>query len=883
MKTPLFSSVFPGAAAWLACAMGLTLVSPAMAQGFQASDLAILGEPFRVTLPQGDYDVAWGDGVTSTVSNGLGLHRYRKPGVAMISVKPQGSPKAGALTWDYAAMVKASDPRFFLEKSGGKFAKGPAASIPAIRLEKQPLTIPETKIQADSFSIEAWVRVDALTGEQVIAQSGNAETGGFRFLLAGGDLTLALTGSGKVSAPVADRVAAGAWHHVAVLYDRVPLFPRSNRLWFFVDGQLAGEGSIDAADAGAISASGLQLGGGDFQGELAAVAVYDKLLFPVAIWDRVRFLAEPNQWPVTVAPPGASGVRVAEPQITKTVPVPLDSDPQADNGPALRDAVKAAEPGTRLRLVDKVTGQGGGRFFIRSGLGEPHWASILVEGKTDFELDGNGSTIIFSDSVARYVLVKDGKRVAIRNLSFDLDPSYARVGMCAKLLEINRETGWVKAQLINGRDGSPDPVIPRRASYWRWRPHRPDNFRINDKAEEFRADRYAEAPKPDGSGRPGVIAFRMKTPASDKFWDKLQEYADGDNLYIINNGDFRSNAVSLMESEDTTFERVNFYATLGMVFLSSDIKRTRVASCVIGIPPGMTVQDRPLAAGADGYHFHETQGDIIFENNEVALTDDDPISMKDGLWSGIKRVTDYQLDVRKKGISKGDPVEILGGEYLPTGFRAAVTKVEGTIVTLDRRLPQQLEEGAVLVNRLHCTRNWILRGNYFHDYYGRVMLYTDFGTVIGNRVHDSLYHLGLSTAYFEVAGISASVVTHRNLFVNTNADTSNWGGNSKKVVFQNITFSANSFLGKGLDLAQVGNGLIVRNGFYRSKPGNDRGMISITGSRGVQVIGNLQFIPGNPAFTLANRNNQNLVELGNRAFPGPTPTPPATPAPTPAF
>ena len=80
--------------------------------------------------------------------------------------------------------------------------------------------------------------------------------------------------------------------------------------------------------------------------------------------------------------------------------------------------------------------------------------------------------------------------------------------------------------------------------------------------------------------------------------------------------------------------------------------------------------------------------------------------------------------------------------------------------TLDKPLPAEVKAGSVLMNRSRNTNNWILRDNDLHDYYGRVMLYTDHGTATGNRVHQSLFHLGNSTAYFETAGACRNVITH---------------------------------------------------------------------------------------------------------------------------
>ncbi|GAT33041.1 concanavalin A-like lectin/glucanases superfamily protein [Terrimicrobium sacchariphilum] len=822
--------------------------------------------PFQLRLPKGTYQINWGDGTNIvTDSQGYVSHVYRQAGSVTVEVSVTAGGISKPYPWSYDAMIIAAKPLVFLSTPGGDAISGPADNLPrALPLQGEARDVAvESREGTNELSADLWVRLDSLEGRQVLVAS-REEAGGFALAYEGAALSFSIVGAGVVSFPVGERIAAGKWHHVAVVYDAVPLFPFANTVRVYVDGQLAGDGRIAARHSGPLKFSGIRLGGEGVQGAMSGFALYDKVLFPLSIWDRYSALASPNKWNVSVAFPGSSRVTVVEPKILKTIDVPLDPDPAADNGPAIRSAVTAAQPGTRLRLVDATTGKPGTRFSVKSLIAGNKWAAILIEGKQDLELNGGGATLVFSQAMARYLYILKSARIAVRDLSFDIDPTYARPGLYAKILDLNRETGVVTAQLVNGRDGSPDPIIPSRASYWRWRPHDPVTLRHSEKGPAFRSDIYAEKPVPDGSGRPGVIVFKAKKKPEDKFWDELKQYVEGDNFYMINNGDFSSNAVSLDFSEDVVFERVNYYATLGMVFLSSDIRRVRVAHCVIGIPPGMTAEDRPLSAGADGYHFHLTQGDIVFENNEVTLTDDDPISIKDSMWGKLKRLDNYTLDVGAKGFTKGDPVELLTPEYESAGYKATVVRADGTKLTLSVALPATIVPGSVLMNRSHHTKNWILRGNYFHDYYGRIMLYTDYGTVVGNRVHDSLYHLGISNAYFEVAGVSRNVVTHRNLFDSTNADTANWGGNATVTVFNQITYSANSFVGGRLLLDQVSGGAMIRNAFYRKEQSPRGSSIQIKGSRNVVVSDNLQFGPGADQFLLKSDNNTNLIETRNR-------------------
>lgn len=832
-----------GASLWFAV-LGL----PALAEeggGFSGPDLAITGRPYVLTVPPGGCLVDWGDLATESVSGGTATHVYRQPGVISISVKKGDL----ALVQDAAALIKAARPAWSQPASAPFTLKGEAQSLGAV-----------LKTPADSFSIALRVKADGGSGNRTLFSSGGGN--GATLGLKDGALTFKLGDETVASEALGDRWSEKAWHHIAVTYDRVPLFRKSNQVRFYLDGVPAGLAGFDAADSGAVTATASTVGGAGFKGVVDALAVYDTLLFPLAISDQAAALAGNPKLAVTVATPAAEAVEVKEPVITATVKLSLDPNPAADNGPALRKALAELPAGSRLQLTGP-DGQSGGHFHVRSLKAAPEWAGLILQKKTDVELDGNGSTLVFADNMARYLLMKDCTRVSVRNLSFDIDPAYARVGMYAKIVSADPASGEVKAQVVNG-DGKAVKDLPKRASYWRWRPHDPVTLRLAKTGigPYFQSGTYARKPEADPAG-PGMINFKLKVPATDKLWKEIAEYQKGDNFYMINNGDFSSNAVSLDDSSHITFDRVNYHAVLGMVFLSSAIDHLHIVRCKIGLPPGMTAADRPLSAGADGYHFHLTRGSILFEENEVALTDDDPVSIKDDIWTTLKRVDDRRLDYGGKSIRAGFPVELFGPDYVPTGYQAKVVQVDGTVLTLDRDLPADIPAKAVLVNRDHHTRDWILRNNYLHDYYGRVMIYADHGTVTGNRVHNSYYHLGISDASFERAGITSDVITHRNLFEGTYADTSKWGGDGSVPGFHGITYSANSFLGRDLKLNSADGALVARNWFWRDKA-EQSPPVSLSNSPRTVLAGNVDVVASSTGFRVKVEKSPETKEMGNR-------------------
>ena len=221
-----------------------------------------------------------------------------------------------------------------------------------------------------------------------------------------------------------------------------------------------------------------------------------------------------------------------------------------------------------------------------------------------------------------------------------------------------------------------------------------------------------------------------------------------------------------------------------------------MTNCKIGPPPGLTAADRPLAAGADGYHFHDTQGCVLFENNEIALTDDDPISIKDGVWRDIKAAGPDRLSCM---------------EPVPAMNSFSIAGISVRSIFMPRLLRSDWGDCPVgsepaceparefhWPGRLHPNDNWIIKDSYLHDYYGRLLLCAPHGLITGNEIHDSYAHLGANDATFDSAGHSFPGLRVNNLFVNTEC--------------------GHRHLGVGFDLFRLSRCRFCRQQFYRPRP-----------------------------------------------------------------
>jgi hypothetical protein len=437
------------------------------------------------------------------------------------------------------------------------------------------------------------------------------------------------------------------------------------------------------------------------------------------------------------------------------------------------------------------------------------------------------------------------------------------VAVYARLLRVDEATGAIAFQFVRGMSLLPDRDVPRDIGMWRWRPQDPHTFRLTEGPYFKTGEAFENAPARDACD-PSIMTATVPLPNHRKLLGELAAYRRGANLFLINDANFANKEVGIWHCQNVTFDGISFYASLGMVFLSSDLDHLRINGCRIGLPPGLTVADRPLAAASDGYHFHETQGFILFENNEIALTDDDPISMKDGVWRDVRATGKTTLRTGP-GFAAGDTIQLYRCDFSPLAVMKVAASENG-LTTVDRPLPADLPEKFLAQNTREHTDNWIIRNNDLHDYYGRLMLYTPHGIVEGNSVENSYVHIGASCAGFDNAGIASDIVVRDNLFLDTTADTSIWGADSRQPVFKNVVFVNNSFIRQPLRLNNTGEALIVEN-YFESMPEKDKAATAIEYFRSQDATIEDNWQAGAPEFGLNPGKSTMKAGSDNHAIP----------------
>lgn len=845
-------------------------------------------------LAAGVWTINWGDGqkTRTPASDRTVSHIYDESGVYPVGVTFAGMA-GGAVTVrpDYPGLVRAESPLLYLGfddvkaaeavyAERGEFARVSSAN-PALGVAlgfdgKSYLDLPGQKMTAgDFFGLEFWLKAEGAEGRQAVFSGGGNAPGNVQVYVEKGALCFELSGSGVKSVPMREALTDGGWHQFGVSYERSRYYKEDNVVRFYRDGLLFGEQSYAAQQSRAVDYTGATIGarrgrGGDgdgfFKGCLDEVVLHRLGIFPGGFLAR-RKAADAGgcSWPVAVGTDGAEAFTVDEPVVAQEVLVPLDPDPEADSLPVLQAAVNKAAPGTRLKIINAKTGRSGGLFQLRSH--DVKWRLLTIANKTDLEIDGGGAGFVVRHAATKYLTVTGCTRVALHDMSFDIDQTQDRPGVYARVERVDPESGLLGLQYVQGNPLRPD-IVPAGMKHWRWRSVDTATRKIN--ADGFLPiDVKAKSADPSDASR---WAFTLSLPPSAKVWKTLAGMADGRSLLQINNAHFGGSGVSLYEDcRHITFERVNFYGVMGMAFLSSGFDYLRVSHCTVGLPPGLSAEDRPFSACSDGFHFHGADaGHVIFEYNDIAMTDDDPVSIKDGVYRNVAKTA--ERDVSVAGIKRGEVVELrtLNLEPLTPEFTAAVVSVDegAKTVRLDKPVPGETGGKFHLLNTSRKTVDWVLRGNHFHDLNGRLMIYTPSGTATGNRVDGLYFHLGFSAADFDNAGRVHDVVLAGNLFLDGHGDTSVWGARPSVPVFSDVALIGNSLVGSRWKFNATDGVLLVGNYVERSPSGGDDAAFrAASHSRGVRAVDNVQYRSRGAVLIANDASSDAPVEQGTVVVP----------------
>ncbi len=464
---------------------------------------------------------------------------------------------------------------------------------------------------------------------------------------------------------------------------------------------------------------------------------------------------------------GSANFTVEKPVPAKDAPILYGrdfgfSEKESDNSDAFRRALQACrESGAASLQLDPGT--------YRFANTEP----LLLEGLSDFTLDGNGATLIFSTLVGQvtapairqggnaHIELKNCRRLWIRRLNIDWDweqsplASFVRLtarGTNAREVDIGRN--WLEFEFT---DTAKFPADRLRIA---------DIEALDENTGSIgRSDRHHSAlfqfienhPEWGNRGKiewlsPNRVRIYQSRNSGDQNWFfqaaqvgmryRMRHFAYDTTTLLFHGG-----------NEHITMSEINLYSGPGMgVLLLNDQKYLEFDRFNTTIPPGSR---RPISSTSDNFHSSMSQGYLRFINCDFGWGGDDLMNLGDSngcaAITGPRhlKVSNYQVSY----LSPGSTIELRRMNFAPTGLEFTVRSTEEATNTLEtvEPLPDSLsrEERFILFPRKYDTRNVEIRNCRFHDNRGHGIVAAVRDITIENNEFDHTAFGGimLSTGY----------------------------------------------------------------------------------------------------------------------------------------
>ncbi len=523
---------------------------------------------------------------------------------------------------------------------------------------------------------------------------------------------------------------------------------------------------------------------------------------------------------------------------------------------------------------------------------------VRLEEMSDFELDGNGATLLFfREGRADCFTLSGNSRIAIRNLNIDWDWEQDPLASVVKL--VKRTPEYVDFEFIHYRNF---PLRnPRIAVLTEYDPqHR---FGVEGRIMRL-FEFYTGMPRPRTEWVSGNV-LRMFLPPFSRFYEG--------QYFMLHHYYYDGVCFAMHGNRHLTLEDINVRSCKGHFSVVDgdqqywQFRRVKIA------PPGND-PSRVLTVTADIMHIANSKGFLKVENCEFSLSADDFLNAHDRAAFCVKTGPDtvtarLSSDSNRASYHPGDEIELRNDDYSPSGVTAKLKSIEtvdekpGTYqFTFDRNLPEPLgnAHGFVMFNRRYGTRNIIVRNNDFHDCRNRgIPVLADDVTIENNRFRNmGIGGINLETGYTfhlwsEGYGVN-NVLVRNNLFDTVNPTGMHKAGrvhdikiavyagndpSSKCIdypILSNILFEDNTFRDSSGLIAYISSAgnVVFRNNTFenpspRKFPDPYRAGFYVTHAENVKIVNNRwiasPYVP-HPGIYAAPDTVKKLVTGGNRVI-----------------
>lgn len=345
-----------------------------------------------------------------------------------------------------------------------------------------------------------------------------------------------------------------------------------------------------------------------------------------------------------------------------------------------------------------------------SGAKQPHAEFNDISGLT---IEGNGSTIIFTNPERGGFWFQTGSDITIRDLTFDYDPVPFTQG---KITEFSKDDGTIILHLDDEFPSLQHQMFENANTVYGL-PHNPSGGFVEEKRSELSSDKHFTDIESINNRE-----FRLSL---DQRRSDFTGVAVDNRLTIV----ARDNQATLRfyKTQRPLVEDVTVRTANGASFIAGVCESPSFKNCTIAPPPD---SDRQLASVADGIRITNCIGGSLIENCRHEQLGDDSVAIDNHMATVTEIQSRHTIavdGVHPFAVTEGDILEAISPEGIIRGELPAVENYEARFQSVgDRNKPETitfkqpideiLETGDYLGNTVTASAGYTIRNNEFRNH-----------------------------------------------------------------------------------------------------------------------------------------------------------------------
>ncbi len=492
------------------------------------------------------------------------------------------------------------------------------------------------------------------------------------------------------------------------------------------------------------------------------------------------------------------------------------------NYTAFKNAISyCKETGARELVIPK------GKYYFNN-FAENYEAHIVLDGLSDFVIDGRGSELIFSNE-SKFIYIKNCSKVEVKNLFLDWNWDKEPLASLGRVTKVSNDGNYFECEFPSFKNiqdtfeikivgpFNAKEVKPGCRGGLEFRPYKNTHIiEVDDTKSNEDMKKLVRELSNIITSMKKVDNNVMRLYTTDPIWtlDRIKK----NQLYNFRHYEYESTAIYLIDINNLNLNGITIYSCPGSGIVGrGNLHNFKIDNCKVVRRPGTS---RSITTSADCIHIGNSQGNFIIENCEFSYAGDDCINIHDNTSMGVKVIGNTtivagRVDKERNGISKGDLLEFRNGDFSETGYSSKVISAKydeenvSCVIELEDPVPEHLNERTIVFNRRYCTKNYIIRNNKFHSNRARgILIHGSNGLIEGNsfyKIQGAAIQIEAGAESRWAEGTGVKNVIFRNNFIES-CDLNRWtmavvymgvylpDGRTDYPIFNNIIFENNTIV-----------------------------------------------------------------------------------------